>query len=72
MLSSKRRNSIEAGSLPIESVEYRSVMSSIALVEIQPLSCEVFDYSSLHGLQICQLLKTSGHKLLRDWPATLL
>ncbi|CAL1268282.1 unnamed protein product [Larinioides sclopetarius] len=40
MLTSKCRNSIEARSLPMESVDYRSVISPVAMVDIKPLSCE--------------------------------
>ena len=40
MHTSKRRNSIEAGSLNIESVDYRIVTSPVALVDIHQLSCE--------------------------------
>ncbi|GFX61570.1 hypothetical protein TNCV_2745451 [Trichonephila clavipes] len=40
MHTSKYRNSTEVGLLPIESVDYCSVISPFALVESQPLSCE--------------------------------
>lgn len=38
MLTSKCRNSIKAGSLPMKSVNYHSLISPITRVEIQPLS----------------------------------
>ena len=40
MHSDKYRHSIEARSLPIESVDYCSVLLPIALVDIHPLTCE--------------------------------
>ena len=40
MHTSKYRNSIEAGSLPIESKDHRFVTSSAALVEINDNQCE--------------------------------
>ena len=40
MHTNKCRNSIQAESLPIESVDYRSAISSIALVNIHLPSCK--------------------------------
>lgn len=40
MLTSECQNSKEAKLLPIESVDYRPVISTTALVEIQPLACK--------------------------------
>lgn len=40
MLASKCWNSIETRSLLMDKVDYRSVMLHVALVEVQPLSCE--------------------------------
>ena len=37
---SKYRNSIEAGSFTIESVDYRSLILPVTLVNIHPLSCK--------------------------------
>ena len=40
MHTSKYRNSMEARSLPIVSVNFRPVISPVAHVDIHPLSCE--------------------------------
>ena len=57
MRTSRCRNLIETGSLSNENVDYHSVISFVALLDIHPLSCE----NGMEGLLRIILISMQDH-----------
>ena len=65
MLTIKCRISLETRSLPIESMNDRSLILPFALVDIQPLSCE-------YGIIKLKRIKLNGMQVLYSLPCLTL